>query len=57
MPIGICATLQATGHLTPLGIWLSIAAGHFTRCSLSVLRFRQEKWRGIKVTAGETAPA
>lgn len=49
VPIGICATLQATGHLTALGIWLSILSGHATRCVLSVLRFRQEKWRNIVV--------
>jgi len=59
VPIGICATLQATGHLTPLGIWLAIAAGHATRCTLSVLRFRQQKWRTISVKAGAApgAPA
>ena len=56
VPIGICATLQATGHLTPLGIWLAIAAGHATRCTLSVLRFRQQKWRVIRVEPG-SAPA
>jgi Na+-driven multidrug efflux pump len=26
-----------------------ILAGHFTRAALSVIRFRQEKWRGIVV--------
>ena len=56
VPIGICAALQATGHLTPLGIWLAIATGHATRCTLSVLRFRQQKWRVIRVEAG-AAPA
>ena len=49
VPIGLCATLQATGHLTPLGIWLAILTGHATRCGLSVLRFRQEKWRNIRI--------
>ena len=49
VPIGICATLQATGHLTPAGIWTAIVVGHATRCLLSVLRFRQGKWRDIKV--------
>jgi len=52
VPIGICAALQAAGSLTPLGIWLAILTGHATRCGLSVVRFRQEKWREIRVEAG-----
>jgi hypothetical protein len=32
-----------------MDIWLAILAGHATRCALSVLRFRQGKWRGIEV--------
>jgi Na+-driven multidrug efflux pump len=56
VPIGICATLQAMGNLTPAGIWIAIVVGHATRCGLSVLRFRQEKWRHIKI-AGAPAPA
>ena len=54
VPIGICSTLQAMGSLTPAGIWLAIVVGHVTRCALSVLRFRQEKWRYIRV---EVEPA
>jgi Na+-driven multidrug efflux pump len=49
VPIGICLLLQAAGNLTPAGIWLAIVAGHATRCTLSVLRFRQEKWRDIRI--------
>ena len=49
IPVGICLALQATGRLVPLGIWLAILAGHSTRCVLSVLRFRQGKWRAIRV--------
>jgi Na+-driven multidrug efflux pump len=49
VPIGICGTLQATGHLHPAGIWTAIVLGHFTRMALSVLRFRQGKWRHIAV--------
>lgn len=49
VPIGICAALQAAGSLTPAGIWLAIVVGHATRCALSVLRFRQEKWRDIRI--------
>ncbi len=53
-PIGICFSFQAAGRLTPMVIWLAIPAGHATRCVLSVLRFRQQKWRNIRV---EGAPA
>lgn len=49
IPVGICAVLQATRGLNPIDIWLAILAGHFTRAALSVIRFRQEKWRGIVV--------
>jgi len=49
LPIGICSVLQAMGTLTPGGIWMAIVAGHATRCGLSVMRFRQEKWRTIQV--------
>lgn len=55
VPIGICATLQSTGRLTPLGIWLAILAGHSTRAALSVWKFRQEKWRAIEVEASRQA--
>ncbi len=50
IPIGICAVLQATGHLQATYIWLAILIGHMTRCALSVIRFRQGKWRDIKVS-------
>ena len=49
IPVGICAFVQATRGLRPADIWLAILFGHATRCSLSVLRFRQEKWRTIRV--------
>jgi putative MATE family efflux protein len=52
VPVGVCSALQAAGNLTPSGIWLAILLGHATRCTLSVLRFRQEKWRDIRVEAG-----
>ena len=50
IPIGICAILQATGNLQATYIWLAILIGHMTRCALSVIRFRQGKWRDIKVS-------
>ncbi|HET6778395.1 MAG TPA: MATE family efflux transporter [Gemmatimonadales bacterium] len=49
VPLGICFVVQQTSTLDPLDIWLAILAGHATRCALSVIRFRQGKWRGIAV--------
>ncbi len=49
VPIGMCTLIQVTRPLTAADIWLAIVLGHFTRCVLSVLRFRQGKWRHIKV--------
>ncbi|MEO1369548.1 MAG: MATE family efflux transporter, partial [Acidobacteriota bacterium] len=49
LPIAICAGLQATVGLEPWHIWGAIVAGHFTRCSLSVFRFRQGRWQDIDV--------
>ena len=50
VPLGICFVIRETGRLEPLDIWLAILAGHVTRCVLSVLRFRQGRWRQITVT-------
>jgi hypothetical protein len=52
VPLGICFVIQQTGTLDPLDIWLAILAGHIIRCTLSVLRFNQGKWRGIVVEIG-----
>lgn len=49
VPLGTCFVIQQTGTLDPIDIWLAILAGHATRCVLSVIRFRQGKWRNIKV--------
>jgi putative MATE family efflux protein len=49
VPLGICAALQAARGLTAGDIWLAIVVGHMTRCTLSVARFRLEKWRAIQV--------
>ena len=49
VPLGICFVIRQTGTLDPIDIWLAILAGHVTRCVLSVLRFRQGKWRAIAV--------
>jgi putative MATE family efflux protein len=49
VPLGLCTIFEASGQLEPGDIWLAIVVGHFTRASLSFLRFRQQKWRGIAV--------
>jgi putative MATE family efflux protein len=49
VPLGICFAIQRLATLDPLDIWLAILFGHATRCTLSVLRFRQGRWRTIEV--------
>jgi putative MATE family efflux protein len=49
VPLGICATLQSLRGLTAADIWMAIVCGHVTRCALSIVRFKQEKWRSIQV--------
>lgn len=49
VPIGMCTIIQATRPLVAGDIWLAIVLGHFTRCVLTVYRFRQGKWRSIVV--------
>jgi putative MATE family efflux protein len=49
VPIGLCTFFEAQGTLEPHEIWLAIVIGHFTRAALSVLRFRQGRWRDIAV--------
>ena len=50
LPIGMCSIIQLLRGLEPADIWLAILLGHMTRATLSVIRFRQEKWRGIAVS-------
>jgi putative MATE family efflux protein len=49
VPIGMCTVIQSMRPLQPADIWLAIVLGHFTRCVLTVSRFRQGKWRAISV--------
>jgi len=49
IPIGICTAIQMMRPLQSTDIWTAIVLGHFTRALLSVIRFRQGKWRHIKV--------
>jgi len=52
VPLGICFVMKRVWTLQPIDIWLSILAGHATRCALTILRFRQGKWRTIAVKVG-----
>lgn len=56
IPLGLCAFLDATRGLQPADIWLAILLGHATRCILSVLRFRQGKWRSIRLDVEPSQP-
>ncbi|HEY6252902.1 MAG TPA: MATE family efflux transporter [Candidatus Angelobacter sp.] len=56
IPIGLCACFQALRGLQPGDIWLAIVLGHVTRAALSVLRFRQGKWRNIAVNIEPARP-
>jgi len=49
VPLSICFVTQQTSTLDPIDIWIAILVGHATRCALSVIRFKQGKWRGIAV--------
>ena len=52
VPIGMCMYFSLSQGLRPEDIWLAIVVGHITRATLSVLRFRQGKWRDIAVDIG-----
>jgi putative MATE family efflux protein len=62
LPLSICFVIQRIGTLEPIHIWLAILAGHVTRCTLSVWRFKHGKWRAITIdiadqsVPGELAP-
>lgn len=56
VPIGLCTLFQALGGLEPGEIWLSIVLGHLTRALLSVMRFKQGKWRHIAVDIEPARP-
>lgn len=53
VPLSICFAMQKLGTLTALDIWIAILVGHATRCTLSVLRFKQGRWRDIAVSIDE----
>ena len=55
VPLGYCFMAQSWRGLQPHDVWLAIVLGHFTRAILSIVRFRQEQWRGIAVSLGGPA--
>jgi len=55
VPLGICFVVRQTSKLDPIDIWIAILLGHATRCALSVIRFRQGKWRNITVDIEQKA--
>ena len=57
IPLGICFSIQTFSTLDPSDIWLAIVLGHMTRAVLSVIVFRREKWRDIKVDIDGASPA
>ena len=56
LPIGLCSIIQSMRPLVPGDIWLAIVLGHVTRGVLSMLRFRQGRWRGISVDIEAASP-
>jgi putative MATE family efflux protein len=56
IPLGLCTLFQAMYGLEPAHIWTAIVIGHATRATLSVLRFRQGKWRSIAVDIEPARP-
>jgi putative MATE family efflux protein len=56
IPLGLCTLFQAMYGLEPAHIWTAIVVGHATRATLSVIRFKQGKWRGIAVDIEPARP-
>ena len=56
IPLGLCTLFQAMYGLDPAHIWTAIVVGHATRATLSFVRFKQGKWRGIAVDIEPARP-
>jgi putative MATE family efflux protein len=50
IPLSICFVIKQLTTLQPIHIWIAILIGHVTRCTLSIIRFNQGKWRSIAVS-------
>jgi putative MATE family efflux protein len=55
IPLGICFVITQFSELQTIHIWFAILAGHVARCTLSIIRFNQGKWRNIAVDIEPTA--
>lgn len=55
IPLGLLAVLQQMRVLEPTDVWIAILLGHAARCILSVARYRQGKWRDIRVDIGASS--
>ena len=55
VPLGICFVIKHTSVLDPIDIWVAILVGHAVRCTLSILRFNQGKWRSIAINVNQHA--
>ena len=49
IPLSYCGMVQGLRGLEPSDVWLAIVLGHLARAVLSFLRFRQGKWKDIRV--------
>lgn len=47
VPLGMLSFLQLSRPLVPADVWLAIVIGHALRATMTVVRFRQGKWRTI----------
>jgi putative MATE family efflux protein len=56
VPLGLCTAFQMARGLQAGDIWMAIVIGHVTRATLSVARFRQQKWRSIEVDIEPARP-
>jgi putative MATE family efflux protein len=57
IPIGLCLSIQSVRPLVASDIWLAIVLGHLSRAMLSTIRFRQGRWRQIKVEIEDRSAA
>ena len=49
VPLGICFVMKNTVGLESTHIWTAIVIGHMTRATLSIARFRLQRWTAISV--------
>ncbi|MBL0170594.1 MAG: MATE family efflux transporter [Gemmatimonadaceae bacterium] len=49
VPIGMLSAIQLSRQLVPSDVWMAIVIGHGLRALLSVVRFRQGRWRSIEI--------